>query len=48
MPLTRTRTFCRLCDGVGLLVESAREGYHIYRQCPTCKGKGYHHDEENE
>ena len=42
---TTTRTFCRTCNGVGLLVESAREGYHVYRQCHECKGKGYHHDE---
>ena len=39
MPLLRT--FCRTCDGVGLQVETVREGYCVYRQCAECKGKGY-------
>jgi DnaJ-class molecular chaperone len=32
---------CDNCHGSGLVLESPRDGYHIYRQCHICRGAGY-------
>lgn len=32
---------CTKCHQSGLVLETPRDGYHIYRQCPQCKGAGY-------
>lgn len=37
---------CPICNGSGLILETPRDGYHIYRQCPSCKGRGYHGEKE--